>query len=88
MSQLDDKPAQTRDIALDTYRYLRGGMVVMIVMLGAAVIGEKLTATCWQTSISAYFFTSAHRHLHCGIVRSGRSAHRLPGKHRYRGRSA
>ena len=60
MSQLDDKPAQTRDIALDTYRYLRGGMVVMIVMLGAAVIGEKLTATCWQTSISAYYFTSAH----------------------------
>jgi hypothetical protein len=45
---------------LDTYRYLRGGMPVMIVMLGAGVLIERLHATCWQTSISAYYFTSAH----------------------------
>jgi hypothetical protein len=50
----------TRDVTLDTYRYLRGGMAVMIVLLGAAVIGERLMATCWQTSISAYYFTAAH----------------------------
>jgi hypothetical protein len=50
----------TRDVTLDTYRYLRGGMAVMIVMLGAGVIGERLMATCWQTSISAYYFTTAH----------------------------
>lgn len=55
-----DTTRQTRDITLDTYRYLRGGMAIMIVMLGAAVIGERLTATCWQTSISAYYFTTAH----------------------------
>jgi hypothetical protein len=55
-----DTTPHTRDITLDTYRYLRGGMAVMIVMLGAAVIGERLTATCWQTSISAYYFTTAH----------------------------
>jgi hypothetical protein len=55
-----DTTTHTRDITLDTYRYLRGGMAVMIVMLGAAVIGERLTATCWQTSISAYYFTTAH----------------------------
>lgn len=49
------------DIAvLDTYRYLRGGMAVMIVMLVAAVLVERVNATCWQTSISAYYFTSAH----------------------------
>jgi len=54
----DKKP--TRDVTLDTYRYLRGGMAVMIVLLGAAVIGERLMATCWQTSISAYYFTTAH----------------------------
>ncbi len=52
--------AHPRDITLDTYRYLRGGMAVMIVMLGVATIGERLTASCWQTSISAYYFTSAH----------------------------
>jgi hypothetical protein len=50
----------TRDVTLDTYRYLRGGMAVMIVLLGAAVIGERLMSTCWQTSISAYYFTTAH----------------------------
>jgi hypothetical protein len=55
-----DTTTRTRDVTLDTYRYLRGGMAVMIVMLGAAVIGERLTATCWQTSISAYYFTTAH----------------------------
>ncbi len=55
-----DTTTHNRDITLDTYRYLRGGMAVMIVMLGTSVIGERLTATCWQTSISAYYFTTAH----------------------------
>ncbi|HXO53579.1 MAG TPA: hypothetical protein VN888_21720 [Mycobacterium sp.] len=55
-----DTTTHSRDITLDTYRYLRGGIAVMIVLLGAAVIGERLTATCWQTSISAYYFTTAH----------------------------
>jgi hypothetical protein len=49
-----------RDVALETYRYLRGGIPVMLVMLGAALIFERGHATCWQTSISAYYFTSAH----------------------------
>jgi hypothetical protein len=60
MKMPGDTTTHSRDITLDTYRYLRGGMAVMIVMLGAAVIGERLTATCWQTSISAYYFTTAH----------------------------
>ena len=55
-----DTSPETRDYILDTYRYLRGGMAVIIVMLGAAVIGERLAATCWQTSISAYYYTTAH----------------------------
>jgi hypothetical protein len=49
-----------RDTALETYRYLRGGMPAMLVMLGAALLLERVHATCWQTSISAYYFTSAH----------------------------
>ncbi|MUL76193.1 hypothetical protein [Mycolicibacterium sp. CBMA 226] len=48
------------DVALDTYRFLRGGMVVMAVLLGAALAVERAHATCWQTSISAYYFTTAH----------------------------
>lgn len=50
----------TQRAVLDTYRYLRGGMVVMIVLLGAAIAIERVQATCWQTSISAYYFTSGH----------------------------
>jgi len=60
MNTPGDATAHPRDITLDTYRYLRGGMAVMIVVLGAAVIGERLTAGCWQTSISAYYFATAH----------------------------
>ena len=48
------------NVALDTYRFLRGGMVVMAVLLGAALAVERAHATCWQTSISAYYFTTAH----------------------------
>src|SRR6476620_10801997 len=60
MSAPVDTAPETRDYVLDTYRYLRGGMAVMIVMLGVTVIGERLTATGWQTSISAYHYTTAH----------------------------
>ena len=60
MSQPGATTAPARDITLETYRYLRGGMAVTIVMLGAAVIGERLSTTCWETSISAYYFTTAH----------------------------
>jgi hypothetical protein len=49
-----------RDTALDTYRYLRGGMPVMLVMLASALVIERAGASCWQTSISAYYFTGAH----------------------------
>jgi hypothetical protein len=49
-----------RDVALDTYRYLRGGIPVMLVMLASALIIERARASCWQTSISAYYFTGVH----------------------------
>jgi hypothetical protein len=49
-----------RDTSLDTYRYLRGGIPVMLVMLLAALIIERVSATCWQTSISAYYYTAVH----------------------------
>ena len=53
-----DQPADS--VALTTYRFLRGGMVVMVVLLGVALVTERWHATCWQTSISAYYFTTAH----------------------------
>jgi hypothetical protein len=35
-------------------------MVVLMVMLAAGVIIERRSATCWQSAISAYYYTSAH----------------------------
>jgi hypothetical protein len=43
----------------DTYRYLRGGMVVVIVMLFAAVLIDSVPTWCWQDSMSAYYYTAA-----------------------------
>jgi hypothetical protein len=52
--------ATDSDTALDTYRYLRGGIPVMLVMLGVALIIERVRASEWLGSISAYYFTGAH----------------------------
>lgn len=49
-----------RDAALDTYRYLRGGIPVMLIMLGVAIAIDVARTGHWLTSISAYYFTSAH----------------------------
>ncbi|OBK79505.1 hypothetical protein [Mycobacterium sp. 1274761.0] len=43
----------------DTYRYLRAGMAVVIVMLFAAIAIDSLPTDCWQNSISAYYYTAA-----------------------------
>lgn len=44
----------------DTYRYLRLATIVIILMLGVALVVQRQASTCWQTSISAYYWTSAH----------------------------
>jgi hypothetical protein len=52
----------TDDIAArKTYRYVRLGMVGAVVLLGASVLLEhqKVEPSCWQTSISAYYYTPA-----------------------------
>jgi hypothetical protein len=47
-------------ITLAIYRDLRVAMVVLMVMLAAGVIIEKISANCWQSAISTYYYTSAH----------------------------
>jgi hypothetical protein len=49
-----------RGAVLATYRYLRLGMVVLIVFLGTAILFARLSATCEQSTISDYYFTTAH----------------------------
>lgn len=45
--------------ALRTYRYLRIGMLGAVVLLGASVGREGGHQPCWETSISAYWYTPA-----------------------------
>jgi len=48
------------DAARKTYRYLRLGMIGAVALLAASVGLERLAAPgCWQTSISAYYYTPA-----------------------------
>ncbi len=58
----DEMAQRTRaDQILVTYRYLRIGMALLVVVLAAGVI-EQVFATspnCWLGSISAYYYTSA-----------------------------
>ncbi|MCG2801951.1 MAG: hypothetical protein L6311_07635 [Cellulomonas sp.] len=43
-----------------TYRMLRLATLVVAVMLATSVLTQRITAGCWQTSISAYYWTAAH----------------------------
>lgn len=44
---------------LETYRYLRIGLIGAAALLGVSVLIERLHADCWQGSISAYYYTPA-----------------------------
>jgi hypothetical protein len=46
--------------AVKTYRYLRLAIVVVVVALMVSVLIERSHATCWQGSISAYYYTPVH----------------------------
>lgn len=43
--------------AIKTYRYLRIGMIGAVVVLAASILIERTKVDCWQTSISAYYYT-------------------------------
>src|SRR5215212_5148728 len=50
----------TPDDARSTYRSLRVALVTLVVFLGASVIDTRLSADCWQRTISEYFYTTSH----------------------------
>jgi hypothetical protein len=43
--------------ATKTYRYLRIGMIGAVILLAASIAIERSKVACWQTSISAYYYT-------------------------------
>ena len=52
------EPLRLHDV-IKTYRYLRIGMIGAVVLLAASIGIERSKVDCWQTSISAYYYTPA-----------------------------
>jgi len=50
------EPLRLHDV-IKTYRYLRIGMIGAVVLLAASIAIERSKVDCWQTSISAYYYT-------------------------------
>ena len=59
MDEVAHKDVTTRE-AVTTYRYVRIGLVALVVFLGVSIFTTWLPAKDWQTSISAYYYTSSH----------------------------
>ena len=62
-----------QDFAIKTWRYLRLAMVVLAGGLVVSVVYEWIAvdADCFQTSISAYYYTSAHAYFIGALVAIG-----------------
>ena len=53
--------------AVKTYRYLRISMVGAVVLLGVSILIERSNLDCWQTSVSAYYYTPV-RAIFVGVL--------------------
>jgi hypothetical protein len=59
------------DAAIKTYRYLRIGIVGVVLLLGVSVMVERSKMDCWQTSISAYYYTPVRAIFVGGLMAIG-----------------
>ena len=57
--------------AVDTYRLLRFGILAAVVMLFCSVGYERFQVDCWQTSISAYYYTPVRSILVGALIAIG-----------------
>ena len=64
-------PIPDQDRALKTYRYLRMGMVGLVLALALSILLERLKVDCWQTSISSYYYTPARAVFVGGLLAIG-----------------
>ena len=53
--------------AIKTYRYLRISMVAAVGLLGVSILLERADVDCWQTSVSAYYYTPV-RAIFVGVL--------------------
>ena len=55
-----EQPDPRTGYAVKSYRYLRLAIVIAVLALVASVLVERVNATCWQGSFSAYYYTPSH----------------------------
>ena len=53
--------------AITTYRYLRISMVGAVLLLAVSIAIERAQVDCWQTSVSAYYYTPV-RAIFVGVL--------------------
>ncbi len=56
----DDAEVALVPFAVKSYRYLRLSIVVVVLALAASLLIERFQVSCWQESISAYYYTPVH----------------------------
>ena len=59
------------EAAIKSYRYLRIGIVGVVGLLGMSIGFEHAKASCWQTSISAYYYTPVRSIFVGGLLAIG-----------------
>lgn len=57
--------------AAKSYRYLRLAIVVLVASVLASVVIERIKATCWQDSVSSYYYTPVHSVFVAALVAIG-----------------
>jgi hypothetical protein len=73
-------PTTPREYVASSYRYLRFGMVILVVTLGVSIGIERARASCWQGSISAYYYTPVHALFIGALVSIGVTLVAMRGK--------
>jgi cellobiose-specific phosphotransferase system component IIC len=57
---MSDYPSTPKDYVSASYRYLRLAMVIVVAVLAVSLAIEIAKASCWQGSISEYYYTPVH----------------------------
>lgn len=68
------------EYVLRSYRYLRLAIVVLLVGLAAALIGQMIGTDCIEGSISAYYYTPVHGLFIGALVATGAAMVALKGR--------
>ena len=71
------------ELALKTYRYLRIAMVGMVLTLLVSIVIERLAVSCWQTSVSGYYYTPVRAVFVGGLMVIGVSLIAIKGSTRW-----